>query len=49
LWAWSDETNLGTRLVTARRIALFLFPSQEKVAGSYQASSNCWCAGLPPW
>ena len=37
LWAWSDETNLGTRLVTARKIALFLFPSQEKVAGSYQA------------
>jgi IS4 transposase len=37
LWAWSDEANLGTRFVTARKIALFLFPSQEKVAGSYQA------------
>lgn len=37
LWAWSDEANLGTRFVTARKIALFLFPSQEKVADSYQA------------
>ena len=25
LWAWSDECNLGTRFVTARKIALFLF------------------------
>lgn len=37
LWAWSDEANLGVRFVTARKIAVCLFPSQEKVAGSYQA------------
>lgn len=37
LWVWSDEANLTTRFVTARKIALFLFGSQEKVAKSYQA------------
>jgi IS4 transposase len=37
LWAWSDEANLSTRWITARKIALFLFPTQGKVAGSYQA------------
>ena len=37
LWAWSDESNLGMRFRTAHRIATFLFPGQERVAGSYQA------------
>jgi hypothetical protein len=49
LWVWSDESNLGTRFVTARKIALFLSPSQEKVAGSYQAFIKLlvrWTPGL---
>ena len=49
LWVWSDESNLGTRFVTARKIALFLFPSQEKVAGGYQAFIKLlvrWTPGL---
>jgi hypothetical protein len=37
LWAWSDESNLTTRFRSAYRIATFLFPCQERVAGSYQA------------
>jgi Transposase DDE domain len=37
LWVWSDEANLVARFVTARKIALFLFGTQEKVAQSYQA------------
>lgn len=36
-WAWTDETTLGERFSTARKIAMFLFPPQGKVAGSYQA------------
>ena len=36
-WAWSDEATLGERFTTARKIAMFLFPPQGKVAGSYQS------------
>jgi hypothetical protein len=37
LWAWSDELTLADRFRTARRIVIFLFPGQEKLAGTYQA------------
>lgn len=49
LWAWSDEPNLGTRFATARKIASFLFPTQDKVGGSYQAFIKLlvrWSPGL---
>src|SRR5580704_14661583 len=49
LWAWSDESNLGTRFTTSRKIASFLFPTQDKVAGSYQAFIKLlvrWSPGL---
>jgi hypothetical protein len=36
-WAWADEITLGERFATARKIAVFLFPPQDPVAGSYQA------------
>jgi hypothetical protein len=36
-WAWTDESTLGERFATARKIAIFLFPPQGKVAGTYQA------------
>ena len=51
VWAWSDESNLGTRFVAARRIAGFLFPSQGKIAGSYQAFIKMlvrWTPALVP-
>jgi len=37
LWAWSDESTLGERFRTARKIVIFLFPWQQQLAGSYQA------------
>jgi hypothetical protein len=37
LWAWSDESTLGERFQTARRIVQALFPRQQEPAGSYQA------------
>lgn len=37
LWAWSDEGTLVERFQTARKIALFLCPSPNDPAGSYQA------------
>ena len=49
LWAWSDESNLGTRFATARTIASYLFPPQVKIAGSYQAFLKLlrrWTPGL---
>jgi IS4 transposase len=51
LWAWSDESNLGTRFTSSRRIAAALFPSQGKIAGSYQAFIKLlvrWTPGLVP-
>jgi IS4 transposase len=36
LWAWSDESNLATRFIAARRITLFLFRPQGYLAASYQ-------------
>src|SRR6188768_3629019 len=35
LWAWSDESNLGTRFTASRRIAAVLFPPQGTIASSY--------------
>jgi DDE family transposase len=49
VWAWSDESNLGTRFTAARRIAAVLFPPQGKIAGSYQAFIKLlvrWTPGL---
>jgi hypothetical protein len=37
LWAWSDESPLGERFRTARKIVQCLFPRQQEPAGSYQA------------
>jgi hypothetical protein len=37
LWAWSDESTLGERFQTARKIVQTLFPRQQEPAGSYQA------------
>jgi hypothetical protein len=37
LWAWSDESTLGERFKTARKIIGFAAPTQDKPAGSYQA------------
>lgn len=37
LWAWSDETTLGERFFSARRIANHLFQPQREFAGSSQA------------
>ena len=37
LWAWSDESTLGERFQTTRKIIQTLFPRQQKPAGSYQA------------
>jgi hypothetical protein len=48
-WAWTDEATLGERFTTARKIAMFLFPPQGKVAGSYQAFIKLlvrWTASL---
>lgn len=36
LWAWSDETTLGKRFVTARKLVIKMFRWQEKPGGSYQ-------------
>jgi IS4 transposase len=49
VWAWSDESNLGTRFTASRRIAAALFPPQGKIAGSYQAFIKLlvrWTPGL---
>jgi Transposase DDE domain len=49
LWAWSDESNLVTRFIAARRITSFLFPPQGKLAASYQAFVKLlvrWTPGL---
>lgn len=37
LWAWSDESTLGERFLTARRLAVHLEPLAGPLAGSYQA------------
>lgn len=37
LWSWSDECSLSERFLSARRIALFLFPPQEEPASTYNA------------
>ncbi|MEX0717968.1 MAG: transposase, partial [Planctomycetaceae bacterium] len=49
LWAWSDESTLGERFVTARKITRFLFRPQCEPAGSYQAFLKMlrrWTAAL---
>jgi IS4 transposase len=51
LWAWSDESNLGTRFTASRRIAAVLFPPQGTIASSYQAFIKLlvrWTPGLVP-
>jgi hypothetical protein len=37
LWAWSDESTLGERFCTARKIAQHLYQPQQEFAGSVQA------------
>lgn len=37
LWAWSDELTLIDRFQAVRKIAIYLFPQAEPLAGSYQA------------
>ena len=49
VWAWSDESNLGTRFTASRRIAAVLFPPQGTIAASYQAFIKLlvrWTPGL---
>ena len=49
VWAWSDQSNLGTRFTASRRIAAVLFPPQGTIAASYQAFIKLlvrWTPGL---
>lgn len=45
LWAWSDESTLTERFVTARRIAALIYRPQQEFARSYQ----CFMKLLRRW
>jgi hypothetical protein len=49
LWAWSDESTLGERFVTARKITALLYHPQQEFAESYQCFMKLlrrWTAAL---
>ncbi len=49
LWSWSDESLVGDRFTTARRIALAMFPQPQAVANTFQGFIKLlrkWTGGL---
>ncbi len=48
LWAWADESTLGERFQSTRRIIEFLHPRQARLAQSYQAFIKMLRRWTPP-